>query len=77
MAVQLKIAEMSARSTLLSLRQQKKRRSFATARDNSTGMTMETRTLLRGRDFTYAMRMLRDAMDSLDRDQRLENQPDG
>ena len=28
------------------------------------GMTMETRTLLR-RDFTYAMRMLRDAMDSL------------
>jgi alkylation response protein AidB-like acyl-CoA dehydrogenase len=27
-------------------------------------MTMETRTLLR-RDFTFAMRMLRDAMDSL------------
>ena len=32
--------------------------------DNYTGMTMETRTLLR-RDFTYAMRMLRDAMDLL------------
>ena len=40
------------------------RRSFATARDNYTGMTLETRTLLR-RDFTYAMRILRDAMDLL------------
>jgi 3-hydroxy-9,10-secoandrosta-1,3,5(10)-triene-9,17-dione monooxygenase len=40
------------------------RRALATARQNYTGMTMETRLLLR-RDFTYAMRMLRDAMDAL------------
>ena len=59
--VQLKIAEIGAQIDAAELLA---RRSFATARDNYTGMTMETRTLLR-RDFTYAMRMLRDAMDSL------------
>jgi 3-hydroxy-9,10-secoandrosta-1,3,5(10)-triene-9,17-dione monooxygenase len=37
---------------------------LATARKDYAGMSMETRTLLR-RDFTYAMRMLREAMDSL------------
>jgi 3-hydroxy-9,10-secoandrosta-1,3,5(10)-triene-9,17-dione monooxygenase len=40
------------------------RRCLATARQNYAGMTMETRILLR-RDFTYAMKTLRAAMDSL------------
>jgi 3-hydroxy-9,10-secoandrosta-1,3,5(10)-triene-9,17-dione monooxygenase len=40
------------------------RRALATARQDYSGMSMETRILLR-RDFTYAMQMLRDAMDAL------------
>jgi len=40
------------------------RRALATARADYTGMSMETRTLLR-RDMTYAMKTLRDAMDGL------------
>jgi 3-hydroxy-9,10-secoandrosta-1,3,5(10)-triene-9,17-dione monooxygenase len=59
--VQLKVAEVAAQIDAAELLA---RRALATARSNYTGMTMETRTLLR-RDFTYAMRLLRDAMDSL------------
>ncbi len=59
--VQLKIAEIGAQIDAAELLA---RRALATARADYTGMTLETRTLLR-RDFTYAMRMLRDAMDSL------------
>ena len=59
--VQLKVAEIAAQIDAAELLA---RRALATARKDYTGMTMETRTLLR-RDFTYAMRMLRDAMDSL------------
>jgi len=42
---------------------------LAVARRDYSGMTMATRALLR-RDFTYAMRMVRDAM-TADQDQRL------
>jgi 3-hydroxy-9,10-secoandrosta-1,3,5(10)-triene-9,17-dione monooxygenase len=59
--VQLKVAEIAAQIDAAELLA---RRSLATARKDYAGMTMETRTVLR-RDFTYAMRMLRDAMDSL------------
>jgi 3-hydroxy-9,10-secoandrosta-1,3,5(10)-triene-9,17-dione monooxygenase len=59
--VQLKIAEIAAQIDAAELLA---RRSLATARSNYTGMTLETRTLLR-RDFTYAMRMLRDASEDL------------
>jgi 3-hydroxy-9,10-secoandrosta-1,3,5(10)-triene-9,17-dione monooxygenase len=59
--VQLKVAEVAAQIDAAELLA---RRALATARSNYSGMTMETRTLLR-RDFTFAMRMLRDAMDSL------------
>jgi 3-hydroxy-9,10-secoandrosta-1,3,5(10)-triene-9,17-dione monooxygenase len=59
--VQLKVAEVAAQIDAAELLA---RRALATARKDYPGMTMETRTLLR-RDFTYAMRMLRDAMDSL------------
>jgi 3-hydroxy-9,10-secoandrosta-1,3,5(10)-triene-9,17-dione monooxygenase len=59
--VQLKIAEIAAQIDAAELLA---RRALATARKDYAGMTMETRTLLR-RDFTYAMRTLRDAMDSL------------
>jgi 3-hydroxy-9,10-secoandrosta-1,3,5(10)-triene-9,17-dione monooxygenase len=59
--VQLKVAEIGAQIDAAELLA---RRALATARKDYVGMTMETRTLLR-RDFTYAMRMLRDAMDSL------------
>ncbi len=59
--VQLKVAEIAAQIDAAELLA---RRALATARKDYSGMTMETRTLLR-RDFTYAMRMLRDAMDSL------------
>ena len=59
--VQLKVAEIAAQIDAAELLA---RRALATARKDYAGMTMETRTLLR-RDFTYAMRMLRDAMDSL------------
>ncbi|MGA3310082.1 MAG: acyl-CoA dehydrogenase family protein, partial [Xanthobacteraceae bacterium] len=59
--VQLKIAEIAAQIDAAELLA---RRALATARNDYAGMTMETRTLLR-RDFTYAMRMLREAMDWL------------
>jgi 3-hydroxy-9,10-secoandrosta-1,3,5(10)-triene-9,17-dione monooxygenase len=59
--VQLKVAEIAAQIDAAELLA---RRALATARKDYAGMTMETRTLLR-RDFTFAMRMLRDAMDSL------------
>jgi 3-hydroxy-9,10-secoandrosta-1,3,5(10)-triene-9,17-dione monooxygenase len=59
--VQLKVAEIAAQIDAAELLA---RRALATARKDYSGMTMETRTLLR-RDFTYAMRMLRDAMDAL------------
>jgi 3-hydroxy-9,10-secoandrosta-1,3,5(10)-triene-9,17-dione monooxygenase len=59
--VQIAVAEISAQIDAAELLA---RRCLATARQNYTGMTMETRILLR-RDFTYAMRQLRSAMDSL------------
>jgi 3-hydroxy-9,10-secoandrosta-1,3,5(10)-triene-9,17-dione monooxygenase len=59
--VQLKVAEIAAQIDAAELLA---RRALATARKDYSGMSMETRTLLR-RDFPYAMRMLRDAMDSL------------
>ena len=59
--VQLKVAEISAHIDAAELLA---RRALATARKDYTGMSMPTRRLLR-RDFTYAMRMLREAMDSL------------
>ena len=59
--VQLKVAEISAQIDAMELLA---RRALATARKDYTGMSMETRTVLR-RDFTYAMRLLREAMDSL------------
>ncbi len=59
--VQMKIAEIAADIDAAELLA---RRALATAREDYTGMTVETRVLLR-RDFTHAMRMLRNAMDSL------------
>ena len=59
--VQIKVAEIGAQIDAAELLA---RRCLATARADYTGMSIETRTLLR-RDFTYAMRTLRDAMDAL------------
>jgi 3-hydroxy-9,10-secoandrosta-1,3,5(10)-triene-9,17-dione monooxygenase len=59
--VQLKVAEIGAQIDAAELLA---RRALATARKDYSGMTLETRTLLR-RDMTYAMRLLRDAMDDL------------
>ena len=59
--VQLKVAEIAAQIDAAELLA---RRCLATARKDYTGMSMETRTLLR-RDWTYAMKTLRDAMDGL------------
>jgi len=59
--VQIRIAEIAAQIDAAELLA---RRAFATARADYTGMSIETRTLLR-RDFTYAVRMLREAMDDL------------
>jgi 3-hydroxy-9,10-secoandrosta-1,3,5(10)-triene-9,17-dione monooxygenase len=59
--VQLKTAEIAAQIDAAELLA---RRALATARADYAGMTMETRTLLR-RDWAYAMKTLRDAMDSL------------
>ena len=59
--VQLKVAEIGAQIDAAELLA---RRALATARQDYSGMTLETRTLLR-RDMTFAMRMLRDAMDAL------------
>ncbi|MFL4970450.1 MAG: acyl-CoA dehydrogenase family protein [Xanthobacteraceae bacterium] len=59
--VQMKIAEIAAEIDAAELLA---RRALATACRDYAGMTIETRVLLR-RDFTHAMRMLRDAMDAL------------
>ena len=59
--VQIKLAEIGAQIDAAELLA---RQSLATARKDYTGMTMETRTLLR-RDFAYAMRTLRDASEDL------------
>jgi 3-hydroxy-9,10-secoandrosta-1,3,5(10)-triene-9,17-dione monooxygenase len=59
--VQIQIADISAQIEMAELLA---RRCLATARQNYSGMTMETRIVLR-RDFAYAMRTLRGAMDSL------------
>ena len=59
--VQMTIAEIAAQIDAAELLG---RRCLAKARENYSGMTMETRALLR-RDFTYAMKMLRNAMDML------------
>lgn len=59
--VQIKVAEIGAEIDAAELLA---RRCLATARHDYTGMTKETRTLLR-RDFTYAMKMLVDAMEAL------------
>ena len=59
--VQLKIAEIAAQIDTAELLA---RRALAIARADYIGMTMESRTLLR-RDWTYAMKTLRDAMDAL------------
>lgn len=59
--VQLRIAQISAQIDAAELLA---RRALTTARQNYTDMSMETRILLR-RDFTYAVQMLREAMDAL------------
>jgi 3-hydroxy-9,10-secoandrosta-1,3,5(10)-triene-9,17-dione monooxygenase len=59
--LQIRIAEIAARIDAAELLA---RRAFAKAREDYSGMSIETRTLLR-RDFTYALRMLRDATDDL------------
>jgi 3-hydroxy-9,10-secoandrosta-1,3,5(10)-triene-9,17-dione monooxygenase len=59
--VQIRIAEIAAQIDAAELLA---RRAFATARADYAGMRLATRTLLR-RDFTYAMRLLRQAMDDL------------
>jgi 3-hydroxy-9,10-secoandrosta-1,3,5(10)-triene-9,17-dione monooxygenase len=59
--VQLKVAEIGAQIDAAELLA---RRALAIARKDYSGMSLQTRTLLR-RDFTYAMRMVREAMDSL------------
>jgi 3-hydroxy-9,10-secoandrosta-1,3,5(10)-triene-9,17-dione monooxygenase len=59
--VQIRIAEISAQIDAVELLA---RRAFAIARADYAGMSLETRTLLR-RDFTYAVRSLRAAMDDL------------
>jgi 3-hydroxy-9,10-secoandrosta-1,3,5(10)-triene-9,17-dione monooxygenase len=59
--VQMKVAEIAAQIDAAELLA---RRAFVLARQDYAGMTLETRTLLR-RDFPYALRMLREAMDQL------------
>jgi 3-hydroxy-9,10-secoandrosta-1,3,5(10)-triene-9,17-dione monooxygenase len=59
--VQISIAEIAAQIDAAELLA---RRGLAMARADYAGMTMETRALLR-RDFTYAMKMLRNAVDML------------
>jgi 3-hydroxy-9,10-secoandrosta-1,3,5(10)-triene-9,17-dione monooxygenase len=59
--VQMKVAEIAAQIDAAELLA---RRAFVLARKDYAGMTLETRTLLR-RDFTFALRMLREAMDQL------------
>src|ERR1700691_5817359 len=59
--VQIRIAEIAAQIDAAELLA---RRAFATARADYSGMSLATRALLR-RDFTYAMRTLREATDAL------------
>ncbi|MGA7787369.1 MAG: acyl-CoA dehydrogenase family protein [Xanthobacteraceae bacterium] len=59
--VQIRIADIAAQIDAAELLA---RRAFALARADYAGLSLETRTLLR-RDFTYAMRSLREAMDDL------------
>ncbi|MGC1777703.1 MAG: acyl-CoA dehydrogenase family protein [Xanthobacteraceae bacterium] len=59
--VQMRIAEIAAQIDAAELLA---RRALATARADYAGMSLETRTLLR-RDFTYAVRSLREALDDL------------
>jgi 3-hydroxy-9,10-secoandrosta-1,3,5(10)-triene-9,17-dione monooxygenase len=59
--VQIKVAEIGAQIDAAELLA---RRCLATARKDYTGLSIETRTLLR-RDFTYAMKLLVDAMEAL------------
>jgi 3-hydroxy-9,10-secoandrosta-1,3,5(10)-triene-9,17-dione monooxygenase len=59
--VQIRVAEISAQIDAAELLA---RRCFAIARADYAGVTLEQRLLLR-RDFTYAMRMVRAAMDDL------------
>ena len=59
--VQIRLAEVAAQIDAAELLA---RRSLATARKDYAGMSMETRTLLR-RDYGFAMKTLRDAMDGL------------
>jgi 3-hydroxy-9,10-secoandrosta-1,3,5(10)-triene-9,17-dione monooxygenase len=59
--VQLRIAEIAAEIDAAELLA---RRAFAIARADYSGMSIETRTLLR-RDFTFAVRKLRATMDAL------------
>jgi 3-hydroxy-9,10-secoandrosta-1,3,5(10)-triene-9,17-dione monooxygenase len=59
--VQIRIAEIAAQIDAAELLA---RRAFAAARQNYAGMSLQTRTLLR-RDFTYAVRCLREAIDDL------------
>jgi alkylation response protein AidB-like acyl-CoA dehydrogenase len=59
--VEIRIAEIAAETDAAELLA---RRALATARADYAGMTIETRTLLR-RDFTWAMRKIREAMDEL------------
>jgi 3-hydroxy-9,10-secoandrosta-1,3,5(10)-triene-9,17-dione monooxygenase len=59
--VQIRVAEIAAQIDAAELLA---RRALATARQDYAGMNLETRALLR-RDFTYAMRMLREALDQL------------
>jgi 3-hydroxy-9,10-secoandrosta-1,3,5(10)-triene-9,17-dione monooxygenase len=59
--VQIRIAEIAAQIDAAELLA---RRAFALARADYAGMSLQTRTLLR-RDFTYAVRSLRDAMEDL------------
>jgi 3-hydroxy-9,10-secoandrosta-1,3,5(10)-triene-9,17-dione monooxygenase len=59
--VQIRVAEIAAQIDAAELLA---RRAFALARADYAGMSLETRTLLR-RDFTYAVRTLREAMDDL------------
>jgi 3-hydroxy-9,10-secoandrosta-1,3,5(10)-triene-9,17-dione monooxygenase len=59
--MQLKVAEIAAQIDAAELLA---RRALATARADYSGMTLATRTLLR-RDMTFALRMLREAMDAL------------
>jgi alkylation response protein AidB-like acyl-CoA dehydrogenase len=59
--VQIRIAEIAAKIDTAELLA---RRAFATARRDYAGMSLQHRTLLR-RDFTYAVRSSREAMDDL------------